>query len=933
MESKEKTSNPKKTELKEENELLKKKRKEKGSYEKEVCIYDKHGDNEYIKEKKSFKKVEDFEKFISSLKNPYTLFNDQVFDLNTSKSCQFFFHNEYAKTIYQRDNNEKIYEYYKQYYYQYENEEEEIYREYPVPLDKILLAPEFYFDQIYLNKVKLYRLDDSHFFNLFMFFNSLQYNLFHLYMRKWSGSSLYFMKQMERKHEGYIYIDLRKLTNIIEENYKNPNELNEQIKKFIFYSLFNIEPIFSVSEKSFKIIEKYYYYILSETIMKLLNNGIKVIAKSILDAYIKLYKTFILKRLESEEKEKYKMLIIILDHYNYEIDYDYINDILKNNDEYLKFIIKHSLTKENEIYEFFQNIKDSSFNQNCEYKGCVKGIEIIKNKTVIAYYEHLYPFDSRNFNDNDLPALKLYKEELLEKFGLINPIYLYKFLDYIKDKDQENKKESTFLKFLKIISTEIELEIRNFYNNSLEDEYFFLSKYYSINLEKKELIDKKKLNHLVKNIPLDFFIINFSSESKDILNIIPSCNLVKEILLKKSKNLNSIIYQSKYYNETENEDVKDNILLRAIEEKLSNDPSTLLNYAEKTVIFKLEYLIPSVKNIQSEKFDPVLEYYNSINGKNKIGNKDIISYMSDIEKNDMKNFLDKIIKDGKSLYQNIILIQKDVYGNNYDLGIIKFLGDNSFVIILYHIIVSKKESKFSEVNQSLERDICYITAKFENYLEGYKSKGVYLIYVLDKDENIDLKNKMCMRIDDETKRRLGGDSKKSLKNNPEHNEDIDFKNGLNQLLKNNVYLLFFGRKYLKFLTEDGKIIKEMVIKNEKIEFITSDKNQYFLEENIQKVFDKIVGLFDIEIGKFFIDNYDFGDMIGNYMIITKINKNLVTVIIIIDGKKLHCLEANEKNIIQVSNITYNEKVSYIFEIINPKKITKISLFLQVNIDN
>ena len=908
MESKEKTSNTNKTELKDENELLQKKRKEKGSYEKEVLICDKHGDNEYIKEKKAFKKIEDFEKYISSLKNPYTLINDKVFELNNTKNCVYFFHNDCSKKIYQKDNNEKIYEYYKQYYYQYESEEEEIYREYPVPLDIILLAPEFYFDQLYLNKVKLYRLDESQFFNLFTFFYCLEYNLFHLYMRKWSGSSLYFMKQMERRHEGYIYIDLRKLTNIIEENYKNPNELNEQIKKFIFYSLFNIEPIFSVSEKSFKTIEKYCYTILSEINMKLSNNGIKIIAKSILDAYIKLYKTFILKRLESEEIEKYKMLIIILDHYNYEIDYDYINDILKNNAEYLKFIIKHSLTKENEINEFFQNIKDSSFKQNCEYQGC--GIEIIKNKTVIAYYEHLYPFDSRNFDDNDLPALKLYKEELVEKFGLINPIYLYKFLDYIKDKDQENKEESTFLKFLKIISTEIELEIRNFYNNSLEDEYFFLSKYYSINFEKKELIDKKKLDHLVKNIPLDFFIINFSSESKDILNIIPSCNLVKEILLKKSKNLNSIIYQSKYYNETENEGDKGNILQRAIEEKLSNDPSTLLNYAEKTLIFKLEYLIPSAKNIQSEKYDPVLEYYNSINGKNKKGNKDIISYMSEIEKNDMKNFVDKIIKDGKSLYQNIILIQKDVYGKNYDLGIIKFIGDKSFVIILYQITVSKKKSKFSGVNQTLERDICYITAKFENYLKGYKSKGVYLIYVLDKDENIDLKNKMCVEIDDETKRRLRGASNKSLKNNPEHNEDIDFKSGLNQLLKNNVYLLFFGRKYLKFFTEDGKIIKEMAFNNEKIEFITSDKNHYFLEENIQKVFDKIVDLFDIEIGKFFIDDYDFGDMIGNYMIITKINKNLVTVIIIIDGKKLHCLEANEKNIIQVSNITYNEKVSY-----------------------
>ena len=851
MENKDKISEEKNRELKEENEFLRKKRKEKGSYEKEVCIYDKHGDNEYIKEIKSFKELEDFENYISSLKSPYTLINGKVFDLNTSCNCEFFFRDNDVKNIYQRDNNEKIFEYYKQYYYQYENELEHIYREYPVALDKILLAPEFYFDELYFSKVKLYRLNDSHLFNLIKFFCSLDYNLFHLYMRKCSGTTLYFMKQMERKHEGYIYIDLRKLTNLIGINRKNPNKLNEQIKKFIFYSLFNIEPIFRVSEETFKTIEKYSYYILGKIIMYIPNIGIKELAKIILDAYIELYKTFIKKRLELESKERFKMLIIILDHYNYEINNDYINDILKNNEDYLKFIIKHSLTKENEKSEFLLSIKDSSFIQNCDYQGCVKGIEIIKNKTIIAYYEHLYPFDERNFDDNDLPILKLYKDELLENFGLDNPIYLYKFLNYMKDKNIENKNEETFLKFLKIISTEIELDIRNFYDNSLEEEYSNLSRYYSINFDKKELIDKNKLDRVIKNIPLDYFIIKFSDESKDILNVIPSCNLVKEILLKKSKHLNSIIYQSKYYDETENQGDKGNILQRAIQEKLCNDPSTLLNYSEKTVIFKLKCLIPSAKIIQSGKYDPVLEYYNSINGKNKSNNIDIVSYISIIEKNDMEKLSDKIIKEGKSLYQNVILIQEDVYGKNYDLGIIKFIDNNSFVTILYQITVSREKNKFRGVNQSFQRDICYITAKFEYYLKPYKSKGVYLIYVLDKDEKLNLNNKMCEGMEHKIKREARKGSKNSLKNKSKEsqfNENIDYKTGLNELLANNVYLLFFGRKYLKFFTEKGKIIKEMDFKNEKIEFITSDKNHYFLEENIQQIFDKIVDLFKIEVG-------------------------------------------------------------------------------------
>ena len=933
MDTKEKIPKVEKTEKKESKELLKKKRKEKGSYEKEVYLYDIFGENEYMKEKKSFKEIKEFEIYISSLKNPFTLINGIVMYLNSSKNRLIFFHTDNTKNIYQRDDNEEIYDYYKKYYYQYDNEDEHIYREYPVSLEKILLAPEFFFDQLYSKEVKLYRLDDIHLFNLIGFFGSREYNLFHLYMRRGSGTSLYFMKQMERAHEGFIYIDLRKLNNILEVNHNNVNELSDQIKKFIFYSLFNIEPIFLVNKDSFKIIEKYCYFILGKIHDVCISiNGIKELSKNLLNAYIELYKTFIRQSLEIETNERYKMLIIILDHYNYEINYDYINDILKNSDDYLKFIVKHSLISEFEKNEFLQNIKDKSFIQGCEY-GCVKGIEIIKNKTIIAYYEQMYPFAINNFEDEDLPALTLYKDELLANFDLINPIYIYKFLNYMKDKDQKNKSTEIFSKFLKIISTEIELNIRNYFCNSLEDEYFFLSKYYSINFEKNEEIDKKNLERVLKNLPLDYFIIKFSNNTRDILNIVPTCNLVREILLKKSRNLSSIIYQSKYYKETENQGERDNILQRAIEEKLRNDPSTLLNYVEKTLIFEMDSFIPSAKTIQSRRNDPVLEYYNSINGKNKLYNQDIVSYMSEIEKKDMKNLSDVIIK-SKNIYQNIILIQKDVQGKNYDLGIIKFIENNSFVIILYQITVSREKSKFRGVNQSLEHDICYIIAKFEHFLKGYKSKGVYLIYVLDKDENITLNDKQYK--EDESKKLKSQKGSKGLPKEKENsfNENIDYKNGLNKLLVNNVHLLFFGRKYLKFFTEEGKIIKEMIFVNEKISFITSEKNHYFLEETIQKIFDKIVDTFHVEIGKFFVDNYDFGDMIGNFMIITKIDKALVTVVIIIDGKKLHCFQANEKNIMQVSNnFNYNEKSSYIFEIINPEKINKISLFTSLNIDN
>ena len=69
------------------------------------------------------------------------------------------------------------------------------------------------------------------------------------------------------------------------------------------------------------------------------------------------------------------------------------------------------------------------------------------------------------------------------------------------------------------------------------------------------------------------------------------------------------------------------------------------------------------------------------------------------------------------------------------------------------------------------------------------------------------------------------------------------------------------------------------------------------------------------------------------MIITKIDKTLVTVVIIINGNKLHSLETNSKNIAQVLNCIYNEKVSYIFEIINPWEVSRISLFEPIQIDD
>ena len=44
---------------------------------------------------------------------------------------------------------------------------------------------------------------------------------------------------------------------------------------------------------------------------------------------------------------------------------------------------------------------------------------------------------------------------------------------------------------------------------------------------------------------------NIKNKSRDISDIIPSCNLVKDIIRKKSQNFASIVYQSNYYDTTD----------------------------------------------------------------------------------------------------------------------------------------------------------------------------------------------------------------------------------------------------------------------------------------------------------------------------------------------------------------------------------------------
>lgn len=908
--------------------LLNKKRK-KDSNDKKVYLYEKNGETDILKEEKTFQSPEELSSYLSSLKNPYTFIEGKAVNLNTNKTLKIFFYSKDANIIYQKEDNILIYKDYEYYFSEYEkSKNRSIDIKYPILLNKLIVAPNFFYDLPSINCPKFYKGIDDYQMGLLLFFLLRESNVFNLFIRKKCGSTLYIMKQMSRWNEYFIYMDLRKLKYILQLNKTDKDEFIKQLKKFIFYSLFNVKAVNYVIKEGFENIEKYYSFIWKEIYNSLYMNNDKDFINILFDSYIKLYKNFIRSIVLKEQKPDDQKIIFIIDHYKNEIDYEHIIKILGENDSTLKFLIKHSLNDRKEIEELFRYLDNDEYEIDTEMS---KGIEVIKNKIMIGYYEGMYDFDKANFED--VKVLKLYEDEIIQNFGLNNPSYIYKFIDYIKDKNQDEKDQIIFSKFMKIMTTEIELDIRRFYNNSLTDEYLFISKYYDTFIEKKGMLEKGNVDFIKSNLPLDYFIIKFAKKSKDILDIIPSCNFIKNILIKKSKNFASIIYQSEYYNKIDNQGEKGNILQGAVEERIKNDPSILLNYAEKTLIFEIEFILPSSKMSQSERYDPVEKYYKAITSSNNNQSQDILLYMSEQEKIEMDK-LSKIFFQKNNCYNNIILIQKDSSAKNYGMGIIKFINEKSFIIILFQITVSRDKKKFGGVNKTLEQDILYITNKIEQFFTGYKSAGAYLFYILDLDDNNQLHNELN-KINKQDKKNTEVEEQKSSTSQSKKTKKsdcIEFKNGLNHQLIEKVYLLFFGRKYLNFYTLDGNIIKELAYENNDIKLITSDTRHYFLDEILQKIFEKVIELFNIKIGKLYLNNYDYSDIIGNFLILTKLNNTHATIVINIEGKKWHFLEVNNNTIEEVViEKNYGEKISYFFEIINSNTINPISIFSKISI--
>lgn len=910
-----------KKDAKEKRSVLGKKR-DKDSYEKTIYRIEIGSDGkEIILEEVTIKKKSELSSYLSKLKCPYALKNGKVIDLSNEKEQSLFFEDEYNVQIYEKDDNINLFEDYKLVYKEFiDSKEQTVTQKYPIPLTQLCIGFKFFFNMPEIYLPQFYRMKCNLHNGVMLFLTTSYYKIFHLFSKKKCGTSTYLMKQMHRNQDYKIYIDLRKLNEILSSS---DNKINN-LKKFIIYSLFYISGIIDTVANGYKNVEKYFYEVWSQIFKNISLKDKTSFIVSLLKAYIFLYQQYIINLLNEEPG---KFLIIIIDHYENDFNLSYIYDEMKNNNK-IKFLIKHSIGNRKKIDFLFNFIDDSNYKYVQLYS--TDGIELEKDQILIGYYNVMPDLGEQNFEDIKLEILKLYKDDLIENFGLNNPIYYIKFLDYMKNRNQLRKDPKIFKEFIKLISAEIEFDFSQFYNNDLSEENYYISKYYNQYLISSNIYNSDENAEIIKrNIPLDYFSIEYLPGTKKIINIKPSSNLIKNIIIKKSKYCDSIIYQSKYYDTTNNKSEQGNILQRAIEEIIQIEPSILLNYLEKTLIFNVEYIIPSAKLSGSNVDDPVEKFF-KVNFSSKDDNnyeKEIQSYMSTNEVDEMTK-LEKLISKEKP--ENIILIEKNPRAKNYDLAIIKFLDNKLYVLILFQITVSRDIHKFSSVNSRLSKDIQYILAKIEYFLKGYHSKSVHLIYVLDKNENIILEynNSNKEIINDDKNSEIQKDEDK----NTNDEKKLNYKRQIPKELNDNVHLLFFGRKILKFFTEEGKMVKELVCKNGEIIFECSEVKHYFLNEYIRNAFEQIIKSFNIKIGKYYIDMYDYRDMKGNFLILTKINDNHLLFIININGKIMHTLETNKDTFNNITKyINNNEKISYFFEIINPEEIYDISIFAPIKL--
>jgi len=665
-------------------------------------------------EDKKFKDSQELDSFLLTLQNPYALDDGELIDLSSlAYREEMLLRNNFL--VYDIKKNEKFIEEYQLLFKDFiENESNDIVVKYPYPIKQICFDMNYFFN-INLEKYPSFFGIETRIFHLYLnlLFVSVEKSFLHLFYRPKSGTTMQIFKVINNIVENIIYIDLRKLSEIL-------NNFNvKEMKKFIIYSLFWFLKCNNKEElvKNYNSLEKYSEEIFLSIIKKKNNINIFDCVKSFVDFL----------------KPKEGKFVLILDHFNNKkIEVYEIYKIISKN---IKIIIVQPLETVLDIEDFFRYIE----NYNRYYKKNTKGVEFYKNDKYMAYYYETYPLKEYIFEEFEI--LSLYKSEILENFNYHTHIYFLEFLEFMKQKEKKEKKMELFVSFIGELKRKIKKNIRKFYNNNMNNEIYFIWKFYNYYINKDNNDNniqeiESTINLLAKNLPMEYFILIFESkkDSKKIIEIKPCFKLIEKIINEIAQNFTTIIYQSDYY-EKVNESEKGYIFENAVIETLQMNPK-LFFLNDNSSFTKFEFILPS-KEKNKEAKDPVEEFYKTQNN--------IKDYLNKIEINDMEN-LKKLYNENNNI-NNIFILQKDPRGKNYDFAIIKFLKNKKFILILCQVTIRTDTDKFKFINMSLHKDIFYLISKIEYFFQGYKSLGAQLIYILPlQNNNIEIKYKNSLSI-------------------------------------------------------------------------------------------------------------------------------------------------------------------------------------------
>ena len=735
-------------------------KKSKRSKEKEVEIINIDENGNPKSQTKTFKKYEDFKNFILSLNNPYIYEKKEIGQLSQKKLNFLFLENDNIK-VYEMEKSENYLDKYKIFLKDLiECESDSFKIEYPYPIIHICFDMNYFFNTNISTYPAFFGIDNrgAHLSLNCLFLDSDIY-LMRLFHRPKSGITMLIFKIINNTRENIIYLDMRKLREILS------NFEISKFKKFIIYSLFWFIPYISNIERDYNNIKLYSNIILLNIIQKYKTINIE----NCIQTYVEF--------LKSREGKYY----LILDHFNNDIEQNKIDTFISNT---LSILLVQQLNTTSDIDLFFSYIEkyDRFFSEK------QKGAEFCDKDehNYCVYYEEAYPLNTYIFKQFDV--LLLYKEELLQNFNYNTHIYFYKFLQFMNDKEQKVKKIELFNSFIKDLKLIIKKNILKFYNNQITDEIYFISKYYNHFLNAKKFEDNPNIEAIIeilkKNLPQEYFILFFEKKehSKKIIKIEPCCNLIKNIVSEISQNFSSLIYQSHYYAKAvpgEKGYIFENTIVDILQ---ANPKSFFCN--DISIDINIDYIIPSK---EKNKKDPIEEFF--------INNNNVENYLKSNEIRDMKN-LRKLFEENKNI-NNIFIFQNDSKGKNYDFGIIKFLQNNKFILILSQVTIRTDNDKFKNINLVFHKDLFYINSKIEKYFPEYKSIGTHLIYILPKEEN--------------------------------DNKLINYNNSIDKALINNVHLFFFD-KNLCFYTDDNKMIKNITFDNNnnfQIEYFDNNNSNIF----------------------------------------------------------------------------------------------------------